>query len=303
MGKIWDLYYQKPGWKVAISKRGKPGTGDWGAFKRPFAEVESAAGEWKRALGNVERPWLCWNINDEWCVVQQRLVLAVGWTPVVGWDTNCLNGPPTVLPGGVAIDFNAQFRFPVMWVHFPIEFAFLWAPRLAFWHSDLLVRLDKLARIARLFAALSDGEMAAVNATGGLRNFMNRKTHRYWELIACTTRGASEDQFRRGCGWWRSIALHPNAPAREIEARSTYYYDHGVGVMYWKRMYGGRVRNISEKLVSEGHCTRVRNKDYVTDDNKGKELSLNFDLRAVMAQLDLIRSLPPAEAGEQPVSG
>jgi hypothetical protein len=297
--KIWHVYSRKPGWGIAISS-GKVGTGDWAAFKRPLDEVRAAAEAWKQSLGDVRRPWLCWNINDEWCIAQQRLVLAVGWTPVIGWDTNCLKTRPTILPGSVAIDFNAQFRFPVMWVHFPLEFAFLWAPRVAFWHSDLLVRLEKMQRLAALFDVLTDGEMAAVVSTGGLRNIFNRKMHRYWELIGCTTRGASENQFDRGCGWWRNIARHPNAPAGEVEKRSTYYYEHGVGVMYWKRMYRGRVRDISERLVSEGHCTRVRNPQYVTDDNKGRELALNFDLQEVMTRLGLVESLPSLDTGPQP---
>jgi hypothetical protein len=286
MSKIWDLYTQKPGWRVAISK-GKIGTGDWSAFQRPVEEIYAGASDWKRALGDVERPWLCWNINDEWCVFQQRLVLAVGWTPVVGWDPNCVSGPPTILAGGLAIDFNAPFGFPALWAHFPLEFAFLWAPRLAFWHSDLMVRIEKLKRLARLFEALSDGELAAVSSKGGLRNLLNWRTHRYWELIGCTTRVASEDQFRHGCGWWRNISRHPNTPQDEVERRSRYYYEHGVGIMYWKRTYGGRVHDIPERLVSEGHCTRIRNSAYVTDDNKGKELTLNFDLAKVANQLGL----------------
>ena len=298
MKNAWQIYRQKSGWKLAITA-GKIGTGDWTAFHRPLDEITAAAADWKNALGGVERPWLCWNINDEWSLVQQRLVLAVGWTPVVGWDPVCMKSPQTLLPGSVPIDFNARFAFPVMWPHFPLEFAFMWAPRLAFWHSDLLVRIDTMKHLARQFEGLADGEIAAVPSMGkGLRDRLKRKMHRYWELIGCTTRGASEDQFRHGCGWWRNFAEHPNTPPGEIASRAKYYYESGVGVMYWKRKYGRPVVDIPEKSVSEGHCTRIGNSQYVIDENKGRELSLNFDLAEVVRRLGLTDIVRPAEVRE-----
>jgi hypothetical protein len=286
MTGIWETYLQKPGWRVALST-GKAGTGDWSAFHRPMEEVYAAAERWKSAVGGVDRPWLCWNINDEWSVLQQKLVLAVGWTPVVGWDPNCMRGKPTVVPGAVLVDFNASFHFPAMWPHFPLDFAFLWARRLAFWHADLLVRIDKLKALAGTFDTLKDGELAAVPSLGGLRNLARWRTHRYWELIGCTTRGASEHQFRNGCSWWRNFHRHPNTPATEARRRAKYYYDSGVGIMYWKRRYRRRVVDIPERLVREGHCTRIGNRSYMTDDDKGKELALNFDLSKEAARLGL----------------
>lgn len=286
MTSIWDIYFQKPGWRVALSS-GQIGTGDWKAFNRPIEEVFMAAESWRRALGSVTKPWLCWNINNEWSFLQQRLVLAIGWTPVVGWDPNCMREPPAISPGAVAIDFNAPLGFRAMWPHFPLDFAFLWTERLAFWHADLLVRIEKLKAIARTFDKLRDGELAAVPSLGGIINLFNRRNHRYWELIGCTTRGASEHQFRAGCSWWRNFYLHPNTPPTEAQARSRYYYDSGVGIMYWKRKYGRRIVDIPERTIREGHFTRIGNREYVTDDDKGKELTLNFNLPKEATRLGL----------------
>jgi len=296
MTEAWQIYRKKSGWKLAATK-GKPGTGDWSAFKRPLEDIAAAAAQWKLALGNVERPWLCWNINDEWGIAQQRLVLSVGWTPIVGWDPVCTNGPRTLLPGAVAIDFNAPLGFPVMWPHFPLEFVFMWAPRLAFWHSDLLIRIETMRQLAKMFEGLEDGGMAAVPSFGvGLRDIFRRRKHRYWELLGCTTRGASEDQFRHGTGWWRHFAEHPNTPAEEKNDRARYYYESGVGVMYWKRKYRRRVIDIPEKSVSEGHCTRIGNSKYVIDENKGTELAINFKLPEVLQRLGLTEVVGPLDA-------
>jgi hypothetical protein len=283
---MWEKYMEKRGWRTALTS-GKVGTGDWSAFDISMEDVEIATSRWKEELGEVELPWLCWNINLDWCVLQQKLVLAVGWTPVVGWDPNCPNAGAGLIDGAIAIDFNETLKLPVMWAHFPIEFAFMWSPRLAFWHSDLLVRMDTLKKISATFEALKDGELSAVRSYGGRSGLLRYRKHRYWELIGCTTRGASRHQFDHGCGWWRNFHLHPNTPQDQVEERAKYYCEHGVGVMYWKRKYKRTVVAISEKEVAEGHCTRIGNADYVTDDDKGKELSLNFDLGDKLRDLGL----------------
>ena len=54
------------------------------------------------------------------------------------------------------------------------------------------------------------------------------------------------------------------------------------------------MRDIPERLVNEGHRTRVGNSKYVTDDNKGKKLSLNFDLASVANELGLTEFLQRA---------
>jgi hypothetical protein len=278
-------------------KEGWEGTGDWSFVSPEMLErIREAAAQWKGQLEGVGKPWLCWNINDRWCTLQQKLLLEIGWTPVVGCDPRV--AACTVIPGAVGIDFNHSFNLPVMWPHFPLEFAFLFAPRLAFWHSDLLCRLERLRSIASIFEGLRDGEMAAVLSRGGIRNTFNFKTHRYWELISCTTRGASEDQFRRGAGWWRNFACHPSCTdPSERARREKYHYDSGVGIRYWKKQYHGRVTDISEGLISEGHCTAINSKNYrhLGDGNVhrpvGDELDLNYDLKEVAERLGLARFL------------
>ncbi|HTT61257.1 MAG TPA: hypothetical protein VMG35_05430, partial [Bryobacteraceae bacterium] len=146
----------------------KSGTGDWQAFSLPLERVFEAAADWQRRLAGIDKPWLCWNVSRRWSYLQQRLVLHVGWTPVVGFDPRV--GPPPLVPGAVAIDFNERFGFPVMWPLFPLEFAFLFSGRLAFWHADLLCRLPVLEQLAAGFSALQDGQMSAVLDKGGLRN-------------------------------------------------------------------------------------------------------------------------------------
>ena len=249
--------------------------------------VYRVAEHWRAAVAGVDRPWLCWNVNDDWCVFQQKLVLSVGWTPIVGWDPNCGVGAPPLMHGAIAVDFNEGLGYEALWPHFPLEFAFMWTERLAFWHADLLVRIDKLKKYANLFAQLKDGEMAAVPSRGGVRNMLRRRTHRYWELLGCMTRGASESQFKLGCGWWRNFYRHPQTPPEEADQRSKYYYDSGVGIMYWKRRYAGKVLDISERTLREGHFTKVGNANYVHRGNKGQELAENFDISDAAKRLGL----------------
>jgi len=272
------------------------GVGNWGAFNLEMDAIRSAAERWSGALRGVDRPWLCWNVDPDWCIVQQRLVSAVGWTPVIGTDLRASR--PVLLKNSVFLDFNADFKIPNMYMHFPLEFAFLFADRIAFWHSDLLVREEKLRRIAKMFSDLKDGVTAAVEPRIPLRRLFETKSRRYWELIGCTTRGASRSQFENGSGWWMNFAAHPNCrDTRERQKRQRYYWDHGVGIKYWKRNYGGKVLTIKEEEVSEGHCTRIGKNDYqrLAPDDATRllpgELRLNFDLVRVCKQLGLERFL------------
>lgn len=265
----------------------RSGTGNWRYFKRPIDEVQDAAEVWGKYVQGIEKPWLCWNIHEDWCLVQQKIVKALGWTPVVGWDPNLHKGVPQI-PGTVIIDFNDKLRLKVMWPHVPLEFAFLWSEKLAFWHADLLVRLPKLRKIVQLFEGIEDGEMAAVLSRGGMRNIFNFRSHRYWELVGCTTKGASKSQWEHGCGWWRHIWAHPNCPdEKERRRRKKYYYDHGVGIMYWKKHYNGKVLPIRLRPLLEGHCSQVGNPRYRVGKNKTLELQTNFKLTEVLKRLDL----------------
>jgi hypothetical protein len=279
--------------KADPSQRGK---GNWANFSVPLATIYDAAADWRQALAGVERPWLCWNVSDRWCALQQRLIQEIGWTPVIGFDPRC--GPPkTVLPSSIVIDFNARFGFEVMWPHFPLEFAFLFSDRLAFWHADLLCRMEVMRQLKDIFEALPDGSTAAVRDIGGRRNLFRFHQHRYWELVGCTTKKASESQFHSGCGWWRNMKEHPNCKdPGERRRRAKYYYDSGVGIMYWKRRYGGNIVDIPEKLVAEGHCTSINKKNYRQvqpggQRNLAAEIDLNFDILEVAGQLGIAHML------------
>jgi hypothetical protein len=275
-----------------MSKKIRPGSGDWEDWSRPVEDIFLAAEAWKKKLEGVSKPWLCWNISDRWCVVQQNLVKSVGWTPVVGFDPRV--GPPPTVKDAILIDFNQSFGFEEMWMHFPVEFAFCFADRLAFWHSDLLCRKEVMKELAARFEDVADGEIAAVKENKGLRYLFDSRSKRYWELAACTTRGASRSQFEKGAGWWRRFHFHPNCkdPA-EKERRSHYYYDHGVGIMYWKKNYGGVVREIDPKPLEEGHCTAIGNPNYKAlnpgrnSSDKVAELDMNYDLNEVINNLNL----------------
>src|SRR5512146_2116658 len=103
----------------------RAGIGNWEAFNLTSFSIDDvlhAARGWAAVLKGVERPWLCWNVNHDWCLAQQRLVEYAGWTPVVGYDPRI--GRPALTPRAVCIDFNSKFGFPVMYPHFVIEFAF-----------------------------------------------------------------------------------------------------------------------------------------------------------------------------------
>ena len=271
------------------------GKGNWQGFNIPLEIVYRAAAEWKATLDGVERPWLCWHVSDRWCQLQQRLIQHVGWTPVLGFDPRM--GPPTVLPGSILIDFNRHFGLKVMWPHFPMEFAHLYTERLAFWHADLLCRISVMEQLRDVFDSLPDGAIAAVPNIGGRRNLLRRKTHRYWELVGCTTRAAGQSQFDHGTGWWRSMNHHPNVQdEQERRRRDKYYYDSGVGIMYWKRRYGGKVVDIPEKLVDEGHCTSINRKHYKQVEpggqrNLGAEIDMNFDIEEVARRLGIAHLL------------
>ncbi|MCB1762378.1 MAG: hypothetical protein KDI27_04465 [Gammaproteobacteria bacterium] len=166
-------------------------------------------------------------------------------------------------------------------MHVPLEFAFLWIEeKLAFWHSDLLLPRDRMERLAWVYESIQDGDMAAVFSYGGLKNLFNFRSHRYWELAGCTTRAASLDQYNQGSGWWKNIAFHPNAPQDEAEQRrrKAQYNEHGVGVRYWERHYGGRVTRISERSIADGHFSVTSVKHYQRADSKSEEMRINFDL-------------------------
>ncbi len=219
-------------------------------------------------------------------------MLEAGWTPVVGFDPRV--GAPPLEPGAVLIDFNKHFQLPTMWLHFPLEFSFLFTERLAFWHADLLLRRSKMQEFATMFAALPDGEMAAVMAPVGLRSLTTaRYERRYWEVLGCNTRGSSQSQFTQGAGWWMRFQAHPNTPAADQGRRDKWYWDCGTGIFYWHKKLGGRVKAIPEATIDEGHCTSIKRSGYIRKSptnarrDLSAELSLNNDLRRVCDELGI----------------
>ena len=275
------------------------GRGSWYRFDRSIESVENAAREWRSQVRGIEKPWLCWHLSEPWTRIQVNIVRYYGWTPIVGFDPDCGTVQAPEIQDALVIDFNKHFSFKKMSMQFPLEFMHLWTERLAFWHSDLLVRQPLMLETSTLFSSVPDGEMAGTPQYGNgfFDRFAPRK-HRMWELIGLTTAGASEDQFSKGLGWWRHFWMHPNCPsAKEREKRSKYYYDHGTGVMYWHRNYGGKIHKLDTAKYNEGHCTSISNPNYVKIKVEpgrrlvGKQLELNFDLAVVAERLGLSQFL------------
>lgn len=278
-------------------EHGKIGTGNWAAFpKERLDDLFAAAEGWKTAVRGIERPWLCWCVDDEWCSLQQQLVLAAGWTPVVGTDGNVRT--PRVMPGSVFVNFNERLQLPVMWMHFPLDFVHHFCERLAFWHSDVLPPVSVMRRIANQFDAIADGELIAILGAGGPLQWINRwragkqAFHKRWkEFTGCTTAGASRSMWEHGAGWWRYPQQHPNPNSTIIEQDP--FREHGVGVWMWHRHCGGRVRELCVDIerwhYSNRHpdYVRLRDANKKIADSKRDELNRSFDLDTIRRGLGL----------------
>jgi hypothetical protein len=200
-------------------------------------------------------------VDEDWCLVQQRLIESVGWTPVIGFDPRV--GPPGKLtPRARVFDFNRYLGLEILYPHFPLELMFLFCDRLAFWHSDLLIRREKMAALARRFESLRDGHTAATWISPGRRHMFGTKNKRYWELVGCTTRLASRDQFEKGCGWWMEYWAHPRQSVPD-RIREKYYWDHGAGIFYWHKVKGGNCDVIKDRELMEGHFSKMAAKEFV----------------------------------------
>ena len=291
----------KAEWRTAENIPYRVGAGEWEGFRLSNLTIEQVlqeAGSWAASFQEIERPWLCWNVDDDWCLVQQRLVREVGWTPIVGFDPRV--GPPPLIPGAVLVDFNARLKLPTMWMHFPLEFIFCFCDRLAYWHADCLLRIEKMRRYAQMFAGLRDGEMAAVRPRGTWRERVFPTKRRYWEVLGCSTRGASRSQFENGCGWWMTFPAHVSNTAEQTAQRRIYHWECGVGIRFWAAKCGGVVQEIEAADIAEGHFTGIGRKDYRRASPQNfkrdlsKELSLNNDLRAACAKLEISHLLGAA---------
>lgn len=278
------------------------GQGNWRAFRAlgvSLPDVMAVARSWSSVFAGIERPWLCWSVNDEWSIVQQRLALSVGWTPVVGFDPRS-GAPQQSAKGAIVIDFNHDLCLPVLYPHFLLEFAFLFCDRLAFWHSDLLVGEERMRATAATFQALKDGQTAAVRFPQNLKSLFSRKQQRYWELVGCTTRAASRGQFEAGCGWWMDFWAHPNQPDGE-RVKATRYWDHGSGILYWREHEGGKCVLLNERDFRNGHFTKIGNSNYkrfreadsLSDARRSMafEIRENFDLAQACRALGLQKYL------------
>lgn len=263
-----------------VKGEGRSGTGNWDAWDKGVEEIIIAAKAWERSLQGVEKPWLCWNVDNDWCKLQQKLVLAVGWTPVVGSDTFVDN--VEFVEGAIPVNFNQYLKLPRMWMHFPLEFVFLFCDKLAFWHSDFLCTLADMEKFAQKFEKLYDGQCAAAMARESRWPWRDKSKDRYFELLGCTTRGASREQFVHGTGWWRNINKHPNfIPSHHVKE---YNYEHGVGVLVWEEIYHGHVIKLfpDEK---KGHYNMYIRK-LKTKNSKSEEMKY-YDLKKIAKKLGL----------------
>jgi hypothetical protein len=283
-------------WELS-RKEGKVGTGNWKAFPRErLPELFAAVAEWKDGLRGIERPWLCWCVNDDWCVIQQRLAREVDWTPVVGTDGAVPR--PHLVPSAVFIDFNRRLKLPLMWMPFVQDFVHLMCERLAFWHSDVLPPVSVMRKLADQFEALRDGEIAVARVKPGILQPLRRLRKGrppfyrcYGNYATCTTAGASRSLYEHGCGWWRNPQCHPNARPEIIRADP--HWEHGVGIWLWEKYFGGQVVKLCVDMTPYHYSThhpsyrRYKNTQRQLEDSKHVELARSFDLPAIVGGLGL----------------
>ena len=283
----------------------RSGIGTWARFPNDrVGEIYEAARSWKRSLAGIERPWLVWCTDEDWCLVQQQLVVGAGWTPVVGSDGTCPR--PRLVDNAVFVEFNRELQLPVMWMHFPLEWVHLFCDRLAFWHSDLLPPKSVMKQIAEQFDSIRPNELIGVRDDPSLGRMIRRfvrgprrwsyiNARRWFELIGCTTAGACESQFRSGCGWWRLPQFHPNCTDRVRNANP--HSEHGNGIWFWEKYFGGLTRELSVDVNPYHYNDQNRVGNRPVDDSqrgfdttsvlfKASELQSNYDLNQLVATLE-----------------
>lgn len=283
-------------WELS-RREGKIGTGNWEVFpKELLPELFAAADEWKSELQGIERPWLCWCVDDDWCHVQQRLVDRVGWTPVVGTDGSVSR--PRLATAAVFVDFNRRLKLPLMWMPFVQDFVHLMCGKLAFWHSDVLPPVDVMRTLANEFEQMSDGAIVVARVKSGLLQPLRRLRKGrppfyrcYGNYATCTTAGASRSLYEHGCGWWRNPQFHPNARPEVIAANP--HWEHGVGIWLWEKLFGGNVAKLSIDMTPYHYSThhpsylRRKNSNRELEDSKQLELARSFNLQSIVAGLGL----------------
>jgi len=274
----------------------KIGCGTWATFPKDRLDfLFESVKNWRKALEGIEKPWLCWCIDDEWCLVQQRLVDTIGWTPVVGTDGKILH--PKLIKKAVFVNFNEKLQLPRMYMEFPLEFVFLFTKKLAFWHSDFLAPVGIVKKVSQYFNSIANGEFIGVKDNIGrlksLALLLKGKEipRRWYEVIGCTTAEASQSQYECGCGWWRGIENHPNAKEKVINANP--YWEHGVGIWFWEKYFGGKTRTLPINVNRYHYATNKPGYKRQYDEKgrlkgeKHKELKRSFDLNKIVKDLGL----------------
>lgn len=256
------------------------GNGMWPTFWSlggTLDDIYHSAEDWCSQLNGIKTGWLIWNAHPQWCYAQQKIVRDLGWTPIVGGDPR-LQKPP-LIDESRWIDFNRVLRIPYMGPMFPVEFVFLWIEKLAFFHSDLILRYSDFRDISTKFSAVRNGATCATS-TFRIGRFW-RRPPRAWELIGCTTSGASQSQYNVGAGWWGNISEHPNCTSeKEKAARENLYWDHGTGILYWKQKYAGNLSLIPLRRVAYGHfspASKPKKFFRLSDDREGRRLKDQID--------------------------
>ena len=116
----------------------------------------------------------------------------------------------------------------------------------------------------------------------GWKGFKKPFINHYGELIGCTTKKASQDQFDKGCGWWRHIECHPNSKFHSLK---NVYYEHGTGIYVWKKKFKGVVKTLKVN-EDDGHATVYR-KNISRESSKVEEMKKNFDLHSMCKKLKI----------------
>lgn len=234
---------------IIQKESGRIGSGNWDAVPEEMIDVIlKIASGWKTFFFNIKKPWLCWGVENKICQIQQKLVLETGYTPVVGHDTNLV---PTIIPGAHYFNFNEILQLPHMIMFFPLEFSFLFAEKIAFWHSDFLMSREDMQKCATAFDNIQDGEMAMVWNRGRWFGLRDRHANKWYALVGCTTKKASSEQYKLGCGFWRHIEKHPNY--RKEDYKKPPFYDHEIGITMWHKKYAGVIHRLTPQ--TEGHMT------------------------------------------------
>lgn len=154
------------------------------------------------------------------------------------------------------MNFNEDLKLPRLLVYFVLEWIFLFADKLAFWHPDFLLSTKDMIKAANCFEDLQQGELAMPwSSSKPIMRFLARfrpinNSNRLFEVIGCNTRQASLQQYDEGLGFWRHAEKHPN----NTTLPSDYpYWEHSVGVSLWARRHAEK-HHLARVDISTGHA-------------------------------------------------